>query len=41
MAGTPQLDAQSISPSRHFAMLDQPDKVASAIDYFLRKIAAH
>jgi pimeloyl-ACP methyl ester carboxylesterase len=41
MSGTPQLDVQSISPSRHFAMFDQPDKVASAINSFLQKIATH
>lgn len=40
MAGTPELDVRSISPSRHFAMFDQPDKVASAIGSFLERIAA-
>jgi len=39
MAGTLQLEVLSISPSRHFAMFDQPGKVAAAIDGFLGKLA--
>ncbi|MEO8161674.1 MAG: alpha/beta hydrolase [Arenimonas sp.] len=39
MAGTPQLEVLSISPSRHFAMVDQPAKVAAAIDGFLGKLS--
>ena len=41
MAGTAQLEVLSISPSRHFAMFDQPEKVAAAIDGFLGKLGAH
>ena len=41
MAGTEQLEVLSISPARHFAMFDQPEKVAAAIDAFLGKLKAH
>ena len=35
MQGTPNLTVQSISPSRHFAMFDQPQKVTDAIRRFV------
>lgn len=38
LSGAPQLSVQSISPSRHFVMLDQPQRFQQAVDAFL---AAH
>jgi pimeloyl-ACP methyl ester carboxylesterase len=38
MAGTPRLDVVSISPSRHFAMFDQPAQVADAIRAYLKSL---
>lgn len=38
MAGTWKLEVTSISPARHFAMFDQPEKVATAIDAFLESL---
>jgi len=35
LAGAPQLAVVSISPARHFVMLDQPQRVFGAIDAFL------
>ena len=35
MKGTPNLKVVSVSPARHFAMFDQPDKVEDAIRKFL------
>ena len=32
LAGVAQLDVVSISPARHFVMLDQPEKFAVALD---------
>ena len=40
LAGTPTLDVVPVSPSRHFAMFDQPTLVADAIDSYLAKLAA-
>ena len=37
MKGTPQLTVVSISPSRHFVMFDQPDRLAAVIDQFLKE----
>ncbi len=36
-AGTPKFEAVMISGSRHFIMLDQPEKFAAALDAFLAK----
>jgi pimeloyl-ACP methyl ester carboxylesterase len=38
MDGTPRLQVQAVSPSRHFAMIDQPDKVTEAIRAFLKTL---
>lgn len=38
MAGTAKLKVVPVSPSRHFAMLDQPEQVANAIREFLKSI---
>jgi pimeloyl-ACP methyl ester carboxylesterase len=38
MAGTPRLEVVSISPSRHFAMFDQPAQVADAIRAYLKSL---
>jgi pimeloyl-ACP methyl ester carboxylesterase len=38
MAGTPKLEVVSISPSRHFAMFDQPAQVADAIRAYLKSL---
>ena len=38
MQGTPDLSVVSISPSRHFAMFDQPERLSKAIDDFLRRL---
>ncbi len=35
LAGAPKLQVVSVSPARHFAMLDQPDRVFALIDAFL------
>ena len=40
MAGTPQVEVVSISPSRHFAMFDQPGQVGAAIDSYLGALNA-
>lgn len=36
MAGTPKLTVLPVSPARHFAMLDQPEKVAEAMREYLK-----
>ena len=36
MAGTPNVKVVSVSPARHFAMFDQPQKVGDAIADFLK-----
>jgi pimeloyl-ACP methyl ester carboxylesterase len=36
-AGTPKFEAVMISGSRHFIMLDQPEKFSAALDVFLAK----
>lgn len=36
MAGTPKLTVLPVSPARHFAMLDQPEKVAGAMREYLK-----
>lgn len=38
MAGTPNVKVVAVSPSRHFAMLDQPDAVAKAIGDFVKAL---
>ena len=38
LAGAPQLKVMSISPSRHFVMLDQPAKFQQALDDFLKSL---
>ncbi len=38
MAGTPNVNVVSISPARHFAMFDQPQKVTDAIRAFLKTL---
>lgn len=38
MAGTPKLTVLPVSPARHFAMLDQPEKVAEAIRSYLKSL---
>jgi pimeloyl-ACP methyl ester carboxylesterase len=38
MAGTHSLDVVAISPSRHFAMFDQPAQVADAIRAYLKSL---
>jgi len=35
LAGAPKLQVISISPARHFAMFDQPDKLNTLVDAFL------
>ena len=35
LAGAPNVQVASVSPARHFAMLDQPAKVAALLDAFL------
>ncbi len=35
LSGAPQLTVQSISPSRHFVMFDQPQRFEHAVDTFL------
>jgi pimeloyl-ACP methyl ester carboxylesterase len=38
MAGTPKADVVSVSPARHFAMFDQPRKVADIIRRYLNTL---
>ncbi len=38
MAGTPKLQVVSISPARHFAMIDQPKMTADAIGNYLKTL---
>jgi pimeloyl-ACP methyl ester carboxylesterase len=38
MDGTPKLQVQTVAPSRHFAMIDQPQKVIDAIQAFLKTL---
>jgi pimeloyl-ACP methyl ester carboxylesterase len=38
MAGTPRLQVAAVSPARHFAMIDAPDKVIEAIRTFLKAL---
>ncbi|MFD2367366.1 alpha/beta fold hydrolase [Pseudoduganella sp. GCM10020061] len=38
MAGTPKLTVMPVSPARHFAMIDQPDAVASMIRDFVKTL---
>jgi pimeloyl-ACP methyl ester carboxylesterase len=38
MDGTPRLQVQTIAPARHFAMIDQPEKVIDAIRSFLKTL---
>lgn len=38
MEGTPKLQEVAISPSRHFAMIDQPEQVIDAIRAFLKTL---
>jgi pimeloyl-ACP methyl ester carboxylesterase len=38
MAGTPRLEVVAVSPSRHFAMFDQPAQVAGAIRAYLKSL---
>ncbi|PWF43687.1 alpha/beta fold hydrolase [Massilia glaciei] len=38
MAGTPKLTVVSVSPSRHFVMFDQPQRVADAIRTYLKSL---
>jgi pimeloyl-ACP methyl ester carboxylesterase len=37
LSGTPKVQIVSVSPSRHFAQLDQPDKVFAIVDAFLKQ----
>lgn len=36
--GVPKVQAVSVAPARHFAMIDQPQKVIDAIDGFLKSL---
>jgi pimeloyl-ACP methyl ester carboxylesterase len=38
MQGTPKLQVAAVSPARHFAMIDAPDKVIEAIRTFLKAL---
>jgi pimeloyl-ACP methyl ester carboxylesterase len=38
MAGTPKVEVVAISPSRHFAMFDQPAQVADALRAYLKSL---
>lgn len=38
MAGTPKVGVISVSPTRHFAMFDQPQLVADAIRSYLNTL---
>lgn len=38
MQGTPNLTVTTVSPSRHFAMFDQPQKVSDAIGAYLKAL---
>jgi pimeloyl-ACP methyl ester carboxylesterase len=40
MAGTPNVQVVSVSPARHFAMVDQPQQVGEAIRTFLERLDA-
>lgn len=40
LAGAPQVDVVSISPSRHFVMLDQPRKFLETVDDFLATLVS-
>ncbi|MGH8427436.1 MAG: alpha/beta fold hydrolase [Gammaproteobacteria bacterium] len=40
LAGTPRLQVVSISPSRHFVMLDQPQKFLDVLNTFLASLPA-
>jgi pimeloyl-ACP methyl ester carboxylesterase len=37
LAGAPKVQVVSVSPARHFAMLDQPDRVFTLIDAFINQ----
>jgi pimeloyl-ACP methyl ester carboxylesterase len=37
LAGAPRLQVLSVSPARHFAMFDQPDKLNAILDAFLNQ----
>jgi pimeloyl-ACP methyl ester carboxylesterase len=37
LSGVPKVQVVSVSPARHFAMLDQPDRVFAIIDAFLNQ----
>ena len=37
LSGAPKLQVVSVSPARHFAMFDQPDKVFAIVDAFLNQ----
>jgi pimeloyl-ACP methyl ester carboxylesterase len=39
-AGTPQLDFEIVTPSRHFIMYDQPDKFRALLDAYLARVAS-
>ncbi len=39
MQGTPKLTVRTVSPARHFAMFDQPQQVAAAIQSYLAGLA--
>ena len=38
MQGTPDVTVKTVSPARHFAMFDQPQLVAAAIDAYLKAL---
>jgi pimeloyl-ACP methyl ester carboxylesterase len=38
LAGAPDVKVVSISPSRHFVMLDQPRRFLEAVDGFLERL---
>jgi pimeloyl-ACP methyl ester carboxylesterase len=38
LEGVPKVDVVSVAPARHFAMIDQPEKVNDAIRAFLRAL---
>jgi hypothetical protein len=38
MDGTPKLEVETISPSRHFVMFDQPQKLVDTIRSFVSKL---
>jgi pimeloyl-ACP methyl ester carboxylesterase len=39
-AGTPKLDVETIAPSKHFIMYDQPDKFRTVLDAYIARVAA-